>query len=217
MKKYYTLLLVLASLFACKDDVKSNQDQMLNKDKLEVSGNSNPKTNPSTSETNRDMSVETNTKMDSEMETMNEDSNEETMAEADTKMVSAKDFSGSFQRSDDEKLMGNCDCNCVNVSLTAVSMLCLDKESNINIKVKFKKSSTSDLDIYYVSGSGKLKGIEEDIPWKDFDTTAPLATIDFTDSDHFMLDWKGFMKNGEIAMNYAVLGKKNLEGNYKRK
>jgi hypothetical protein len=211
MKKYYTILLITTLLFACKEDAKSDQNRALDKDKIEVSENSNPKTIPTSSENDRSM------EMDSEMETMNEDSNEEAMAESDTKMVSAKDYTGSFQRSDDEKTLENCDCNCVNVSLTDVSMLCVDKESNINIKIKFKKSSTSDLDIYYVSGSGKLKGLEKEIPWEDFDTTAPLATINFTDSDNFKMDWKGFMQNGEIAMDYAVLGKKNLEGSYKRK
>ena len=100
--------------------------------------------------------------------------------------------------------------------MSQASKLCLDQEENIHIQVKFKQTDASKLVMYYVSGQGKMEG-QKDIPWSDFDTDQALATLHFIAPNSFELDWRGFMKNGEIAMDYAVLGKKNLEGNYKRK
>jgi zinc D-Ala-D-Ala carboxypeptidase len=31
------------------------------------------------------------------------------------------------------------------------------------------------------------------------------------------LDWLGFTINGDLAMDYAIFGKKTLEGQYKKK
>lgn len=130
--------------------------------------------------------------------------------------ATTKDFSGSYQRADDDKTGLDCDCNCLNINLDQSQSICIDKQDNINVEVKFKEGEESDLVIYFVSGSGNMEG-QKDIPWEGFDKNSVLATIDFTSPDSFKLDWKGFTQNGEIAIDYALLGKKNLEGKYKRK
>lgn len=193
MKKLLTILLCLPLCFACQDERKS---------KTSEEENSLP-TEPT--EVQRDAANET---------TYNSsDSSAENSA---TKKISAKDFSGEFQRSDDDKESTSCDCNCLSIQMDQASKLCLDQEENIHIQVKFKQTDAPNLVMYYVSGQGKMEG-QKDIPWSDFDTDQALATLHFIAPNSFELDWKGFMQNGEIAMDYAVLGKKNLEGNYNRK
>ena len=193
MKKLLTILLCLPLCFACQDERKSNTSEEENSSSTE------------TAEVQRDSAQNTTS-----------NSSDSTTENSTIKKITAKDFSGEFQRSDDGKESTSCDCNCLSIQMNQASKLCLDQEENIHIQVKFKQTDASNLVMYYVSGQGKMEG-QKDIPWSYFDTDQALATLHFTTPNSFELDWKGFIQNGEIAMDYAVLGKKNLEGNYKRK
>lgn len=195
MKKLLIALLCLPLAFACKDDQKSNSD-----------------TTESTEVTQKE-TAEMEKEAVSEKQSIVKSS---TKSELKSSEITPKDLAGEFQRSDDNNDDLNCNCNCISIQMEQNTKLCLDLEENIHIQVKFKQDNKSNLAMYYVSGSGKMEG-QDEIPWADFDTNQPLAMLQFTTPNNFELDWKGFMKNGEIAMDYAVLGKKNLEGNYKRK
>lgn len=199
MKQYITLFLVMSLFIGCKEQDKSGKLDNENPKGIVDETINDPKLNSAEEDT--DIEVETN-----EIET----------EKTDEVAATLKDFPGSYQRMDDDKTSSGCDCNCLTINLTQTQNLCIDKEANINIEVKFKEAEKSDLVVYYVNGKGNMEG-QKDIPWADFDKNSPLATINFTSPNSFKLDWKGFMQNGEIAMDYAVLGKKNLEGKYTRK
>ncbi len=197
MKKYITFVLFISLFIGCKEQGNSKKLNAENPKGIVDETSNDPKINPS--EDAEAVEVET--------EELNENSEN---------TIKTKDFTGSYQRMDDDKTDLDCDCNCLNINLAQTQTLCIDKESNINIEVKFKEGKESDIAVYFVSGSGNMEG-QKDIPWEDFDKNSVLATIDFSSPDSFDLDWKGFTQNGEIAIDYAVLGKKNLEGKYKRK
>lgn len=126
-------------------------------------------------------------------------------------------FTGVFIRSDDGKEGKNCQCNCVEVDFSQQTILCIDEKSGLSIAASFKKANDGSLNIFYVQPKNE-KGIAPGkIPWDKFDTSVPIASIDYSSNDTFALDWKGFTIDGEIAVDYAIYGKKNLEGNYVKK
>lgn len=106
----------------------------------------------------------------------------------------------------------NCNCYCIDVKLNATSDLCLTKD-NLFIKGRFEQRGNN-INIYY---SGKSAGnTDSKIPWDDFETGTPIAVLSPT-ANGVKLDWKGFSIDGEIAIDYALYGKKTLEGTYKKK
>ncbi len=106
----------------------------------------------------------------------------------------------------------NCNCYCIDVTTTGNAELCL-KEGALYINSRFSKNG-NDINIYYAGKSSKTT--DADIPWDQFETGTPIAVIS-PNKNGFKLDWKGFSINGDLAMDYAILGKKTLEGTYKRK
>lgn len=126
-------------------------------------------------------------------------------------------LSGIFIRSDDGKEGGNCQCNCVDINFSQQTILCIDEKSGLSIEASFEKASDGSLNIFYVRPQNKEGIVGGKIPWDKFDTGVPIATIDYSSGDTFKLDWKGFTIDGEIAVDYAIYGKKNLEGNYVKK
>ena len=55
---------------------------------------------------------------------------------------------------------------------------------------------------------------DKKVPFNTFDTTVPIAVLTQTSNNTLTLDWKGFSVNGDLAVDYAILGKKNLEGKF---
>ncbi|MGA8852635.1 MAG: hypothetical protein WB492_00510 [Christiangramia sp.] len=107
----------------------------------------------------------------------------------------------------------DCSCYCIDVSDGSTSKLCLT-EDNLYINGRFEQNG-NDFNVFY---TGKASGnIDTEIPWDKFDTGTPIAVLSSTGNGGFKLDWKGFTINGEIAIDYALFGKKTLEGNYKKK
>lgn len=105
-----------------------------------------------------------------------------------------------------------CNCYCIEISLDGSSKLCLKDDMHIN--ARFQENGNN-IDIYY---SGKSSGsVDGEIPWEKFETGTPIATLNPQPNGDLKLDWKGFSINGEIAIDYALLGKKTLEGTYKKK
>jgi len=109
----------------------------------------------------------------------------------------------------------NCNCFCLDVNYTNNSELCL-VEGKMYINVKFKKNQDGSTNVYYVNPSNKnTEG--KDIPWTKFDRNMPIATIENIPNHQVKLDWLGFYINGDLAVDYAIYGKKTMEGNYKIK
>lgn len=120
------------------------------------------------------------------------------------------DISGRYIRTDHPEDV-NCSCYCVTVTMGGTSELCLsDKELYINARYS---ANQNQINIYY---AGKApKNSNNDLPWDKFDTETPIAVLNST-PDGLKLDWKGFTIDGELAVDYALYGKKTLEGTYKK-
>ena len=108
-----------------------------------------------------------------------------------------------------------CNCNCLEVNYSTPTPLCLDKEK-ISISGKFEKTGNTSAAIFLV-GPINPEEMGKNLPWEDFDKNVPIATLDFKQDGSMELDWKGFSINGELAVDYAIFGKKTLEGTYKKK
>ena len=90
--------------------------------------------------------------------------------------------------------------------------LCLS-EDEIYINARYAQAGDG-VNMYYVSPSNKKTN--EDLPWKEFDTNTPIAVLSAGKNGNMVLDWKGFSIDGELAVDYAIYGKKTLEGTYKK-
>lgn len=143
-----------------------------------------------------------------------ETSNPETQTDNSNPESHASSLSGNFMKIGEE-MDNSCTCYCVNINYTGNSELCLSP-SKMYINIRMAKKSNQNTDIFFVSPSSKnTEG--KDIPWSKFDKNVPIATITSKENGEIDLDWLGFSINGDLAIDYAILGKKTLEGNYKKK
>lgn len=104
----------------------------------------------------------------------------------------------------------DCSCYCININLSTGSELCL-KENELYINSRYSKSGNK-INVYYTGKSSKTTN--KDLPWDKFETNTPIAVLNPTAEGNFKLDWKGFSIDGDIAVDYAIYGKKTLEGTY---
>lgn len=109
----------------------------------------------------------------------------------------------------------NCACYCLDLNFTSNSELCLSPDK-IFINVKFEKINSNLVNVYFVDASD-INSEGKKIPWDKFDRKLPIATISPQPEGELDLDWIGFSINGDLALDYAILGKKTLEGKFKRK
>ncbi|MDT0675775.1 hypothetical protein [Autumnicola musiva] len=107
----------------------------------------------------------------------------------------------------------NCQCYCLNISLSETSNLCL-VENEMYITSTFERDGDR-INVFYNSTSEENKN--SDLPWDKFDKDKPIAVLEPQPNGQIHLDWKGFSINGELAVDYAIFGKKNLEGTYEKK
>lgn len=120
-------------------------------------------------------------------------------------------LSGLYIKSDHQE-DSNCKCYCIDVKVNSTSELCLT-EDKLYINGRFEQSGNN-INIYYSGKSSKNTNTE--IPWDKFETGTPIAVLSPA-GNGLELDWKGFSIDGEIAIDYALYGKKTLEGTYKKK
>lgn len=103
-------------------------------------------------------------------------------------------------------------CNALRLDYTAPTSLCVDKEGII-ISVTYRKNGPN-TEVFFndllQNNSDKI------VPFNTFDKDIPIAIIYPKSNNTLTLDWKGFSVNGDLATDYAILGKKNLEGNFKK-
>lgn len=123
-----------------------------------------------------------------------------------------EDISGVYLNTEHSE-DSNCNCYCIDVKTNGTSELCLT-EDKLYINGRFEKSGNN-INIYY---SGKTSGTtDKEIPWDEFETGTPIAVLSPAGDGSLKLDWKGFSIDGQIAIDYALFGKKTLEGTYKKK
>ncbi|MFV9482950.1 hypothetical protein ACNI3T_03880 [Christiangramia sp. ASW11-125] len=107
----------------------------------------------------------------------------------------------------------NCECYCLEIEAGKSSEICL-KPGELYMEADFRKVG-NEIHVFYKGASVKSK--QNDIPWNDLDTGTAVATFSKVSANQYKLDWKGFQIDGKTAVDYALLGKKTLEGTYKLK
>ena len=106
----------------------------------------------------------------------------------------------------------SCQCFCLEVT-TSTSELCL-KEGDLFVNARFQQKGDQ-VEIYFDGKSSRTSN--DEIPWDKFETGTPIAVLSPEANGTMKLDWKGFSIDGKIAVDYALYGKKTLEGTYKKK
>ncbi|MUP46777.1 hypothetical protein E0K83_13620 [Gramella sp. BOM4] len=105
----------------------------------------------------------------------------------------------------------SCDCYCLDIQPNSTSELCLSP-NELYVNGRFEKDGEN-IKIYYSGKSARTTNSE--IPWDQFGKNEPIAILSQT-ANGMSLDWIGFKIDGEIAVDYALYGKKTLEGTYKK-
>ena len=136
---------------------------------------------------------------------------ENTQPNGSKNTTSSRQISGTYIHTD-HLADGDCSCYCIDVQMDGTSELCLS-ENELYINGRFEKSGNN-INIYYSGKSARTDNSE--LPWDKFEKNTPIAVLT-PSGNAFELDWKGFSINGEIAVDYALYGKKTLEGTYKKK
>lgn len=127
-----------------------------------------------------------------------------------TKTIAAGRYIKTGEESDND-----CSCYCLEVNFNEAKELCLAK-GEMYINARFKQAGDKTVEVFFDSPvSSNKQG--KDIPWKEFDTNEPIARITPTANGELELDWLGFTVNNDLAVDYAIYGKKTLEGTYKKK
>ena len=103
-------------------------------------------------------------------------------------------------------------CSMVIIDYAKPTPLCIEKD-DIIINVRYVRRK-DDVALFLDSVVKDLS--DKEVPFEKFDKTIPIATLAVNSNKTLTLDWKGFYHNGDIATDYALLGKKHLEGTFKQ-
>ncbi|MGB7786818.1 MAG: hypothetical protein WBL27_12010 [Salinimicrobium sp.] len=123
-------------------------------------------------------------------------------------------LNGRYRKLIKNQPASDCNCNCIDVDFDKPSEWCIIKDK-VYISAQCRKSGDNSVDLYFI-GMSREDAPDRPLPWQDFDTDQPIASINFQPSGDAELDWKGFSIDGKIATDYAIFGKKTLEGTYKK-
>lgn len=203
-----TVLLFILMLSSCRDsnttENNSNKDSISEKE-MNIEDKDDSKTYTKGTSNNNEVS-------DSNIDPTT--SNTNTNTDKQNQEIQASKLSGNFIKISEE-MDDSCACYCVDINYSGNSEVCL-APSEIFINIRMAKSNNQTTNIFFVNSSPENTG-GKDIPWDKFDTNTPIATITSKGNGEMELDWLGFSINGDLAIDYAILGKKTLEGNYKKK
>ncbi|HSP11281.1 MAG TPA: hypothetical protein VLO29_02040 [Salegentibacter sp.] len=202
MKNFLLIFSLVFLLVSCKNQEENSETEDIRMTEQESDSYENPERNlpnssPKTSGNNEDPERET---IDSPNDSNNGNSEPK---------ITGKISNSRYVKTDEND--ADCSCYCIDVAISGQSQLCL-MDNEIYINARFSQSGNTTL-VYYIEPSAK--NTNEDIPWEDFDTNSPIAEITPT-AEGMELDWKGFSIDGELAVDYAIYGKKTLEGAYKK-
>lgn len=124
----------------------------------------------------------------------------------------ATTYNGRYRKTVKGKPATDCNCNCIDISFDSPTEWCIIKDK-VYINAKCIKTAENTADLYLVNAS-REENPERPFPWEDFDTDTPIASLEFQPDGGVKVDWKGFSTNGKIATDFAIYGKKSLEGTY---
>ena len=198
MKKLVIIFLILLQA-SCQDEKKSSSSSELS-ERDTVSAENIP---PGNIQEERDALQTPSDRETTERETANVE-----------KPDPVTNFNGKYRKIVDDAPAADCNCNCIEVNFDAPTEWCIVKDK-MYITARSQKSGENSADLYFVNVS-RENNVERALPWTDFDTTTPIANIQFQPDGTAEVDWTGFTINGEVATEYAIFGKKTLEGTYKR-
>lgn len=206
-----TLLICILFLTSCKDSAPSENETLEDSsiDKNIYSNTSSDETDNSEEIKQRSKSDIIDSEINPSIENLSSEKKDKPIIE---KPVTS--LSGNFIKIGDE-MDSSCSCYCLAINYNGNSELCLTP-SKMYINVTMAKVSDNLTNIFLVAPSSKnTEGMN--IPWTKFDKNTPIATIKPKGNGEIEFDWLGFSMNGDLAIDYAILGKKTLEGNYKKK
>ncbi len=198
MKRLIFIISLLLSFSACNESGNKKEKD------TDARTSSEGKTEKSEPTENYGMADTIETGQNNTYETPSEKNSQE------ERTASASTISGKYIK-DDHKEDTDCSCYCVDIALSGISELCL-AENKLYINARFEKTGNK-IKVYYNGKSAKTSDTE--IPWDKFDKSV-IAEITPQAGDGLKLDWKGFSIDNEIAVDYALYGKKTLEGTYKK-
>ncbi|WP_010230415.1 hypothetical protein [Gillisia marina] len=208
MKAPILAFLAITLIFtSCKDSSTSENDsniEVVSDENLNSDMDSDNIKDSNTSTETEDISNDTNISATSNTsETPNTNP-----SEGKTKPTnSSANLSGAYIKIGEE-MDNSCSCYCVNINYVGNSEMCLTP-SKIYINTRMVKSNNQTTNVFLVNpSSNNSEG--KDIPWSKFDKNAPIATITSKENGELELDWLGFSINGDLAIDYAILGKKNF-------
>lgn len=121
---------------------------------------------------------------------------------------------GKYRKIENGEAALDCNCNCIEIDFDTPTQWCIEKDK-LYITAKAEKSGENTANVFFISAT-KKNNPDREMPWDDFDTDTPVATLTFTPNGRVELDWLGFAVNGEVATDFALYGKKTLEGTYKK-
>lgn len=128
--------------------------------------------------------------------------------------VTMTTVNGRYRKMVKAKPAEDCNCNCIDISFDGPTEWCIVQDK-VYINARSERTGENTADLYFVNVA-RDENAERTIPWEEFDTQTPIASIEFQPDGSAKLDWKGFSTGGKIATDYAIYGKKTLEGTYRK-
>ncbi|MFV8224841.1 hypothetical protein [Christiangramia aquimixticola] len=189
MRKFLIFIFSISVLVSCKNNEQDDQKESV----------------PQTTDDFKPSEKEKGHPVNSDTATVSEAPKKE-------KTPSNKVFSGILIKEDHPEDTA-CNCYCLEIQPAANTKLCI-KENELFINALSKREG-NDILLFYQQKI--VESNNDEIPWNQFDKDTPIAILSPSGNNIYKLDWKGFSINGELAVDYAILGKKTLEGTYKLK
>lgn len=205
IKRFTLAIAGFLIIIACKNEPEEGYDPVTNTD-IEYS--------PTESGVKKGDSVEPKMELNGSTEEATSSPDKESSKTERTPAANNKTLSGMYVKTG-EKTDANCGCYCIELNFDSTSQMCL-VPNEMYINTRLQRNSNNTIDVYLVGPSDKNKE-GNDVPWDKFDKNTPIAQINPSSNGEFELDWLGFKTNGDLAIDYAIYGKKTLEGNYKKK
>lgn len=198
MKLFLTALTMILIVSSCKNNTEKDVlDQEISQEEISESKN----------QPNSERQTNANSKE-------NDSSGLNSPKESDSENNSAAILAGNYFKAGLEN-DPNCSCYCLDVQFNSTSQLCLTPKK-MYINVRYEKVNEKLAHIYLIAPSDRNTEGDE-IPWSKFSRNIPVATITSRNNEEIDFDWLGFTINGDLAKDYALFGKKTLEGNYIKK
>lgn len=104
-----------------------------------------------------------------------------------------ENLNGRYRKLVKDQSTADCNCNCIEISFDKPTEWCIVKDK-IYITARSQKTGENFVDLYLV-GTSKDENSDRPLPWKDFDTNIPIASIVFQPEgnaglERFFYQWR---------------------------